>query len=120
MSRKNGSRPGKTTTNLAIEKQASIKDASLLVIQMMEYRLNYIEWLEKEVRHETESLYREREPKKFIRSYNRARKMEKTISELISEDRFDAFHLQLLIRMRTPGDPGPGDYEGPDPVMYIQ
>lgn len=80
MSRKNGGRPGKTATSLAIENQASIKEASHLVIRMMEYRLNYIEWLEKEVREETESLYREREPKKFIKSYNRARKMLKTIS----------------------------------------
>lgn len=120
MSRKNGGRPGKTATSLAVEKQASIKEASLLVVQMMEYRLKYIEWLEQEVRKETESLYREREPKRFISSYNRARKMVKTIAELINEDRFDAFHLQLLIRMRKPANPGPVVFEGPDPVMYIQ
>jgi hypothetical protein len=119
MSPKRCGQPEITPAIIAVGKQANIRDASLLVVQMMEYRLKYIEWLEKEVQKQTECLHLEREPKKFIRSYNRVMKMVKTISELISEDRFDAFHLQLLIRMRKVETPGPEVFERPEPLCYI-
>ena len=93
----------------------------LLVVRMMEYRLQSMETLENEIRGETERLHRRRDPKKIRASYRRLRSLTDTVGELAKDDHFDAYHLRILIdSVREHGTEMPCRQGEPDCPCYIK